>query len=168
MERIRAKLYAVVPLILLSVTFNSSLARSALGDSAGEAVIHVEDAPRYLGWDDGSLTVKLKGPTGKLKLITLKFSGEHKENLRQLLIVTTDWSVDITSYVAQRPFPFISRATIVVPRWTKSGDISDVYFNMPYSKDGRADGCMIFEIAISLGKIVMNDQSPARPDRCAP
>jgi hypothetical protein len=168
MKRIIARPYAVVSLILLSVTLNLLMTRSAVGDSPEGSVIHVEDAPRYLGWDDGSLTVKLKGPTGKLKLITLKFSGEHKESLRQVLIVTTDWSVDISSHVASRPFPFINRATIVVPRWTKSGDISDVYFNMPYSKDGSADGCMTFEIAIALGKVVMSDQSPTQPDRCAP
>jgi hypothetical protein len=167
MEKITFRLATIASLVMLGV-FSSSIGLGAGKDLSEGAVIHVEDGPRYLGWDDGTLAVKLKSPTGKLKQIELKFDGEHKKNLQRVSIVTTDWSADITDSVAPLPFPFINRTTIVVPRWTRDGDISDVYFTMPYSKDGKASSCMVFEIAISLGKVVMKDQSSAPVDRCAP
>ena len=76
----------------------------------------------WIAWDSGALEFDVESPQGVKKHVAVNFVGQGDIRLTSLVVTTSDWSIDLTGYVATLTTPVPNRTTVGLT-WTDTGAI---------------------------------------------
>jgi hypothetical protein len=115
-------------------------------------LLSFQDRSPWIPWDSGTLEFDVENPQGVKKHVALKFAGEGHVRLTSLLIVTSDWSVDLASYIATLTTPLPNRSTVGLT-WTNTGAIEQLVLNLPYLTE-RERPCLQMSLVIEATGVI--------------
>jgi hypothetical protein len=122
-------------------------------------------------WADGTLSTRLINPRGEKKTVSLQFQFSEithvSRKLKYLLVSLPNRRIDIRPFVSEEATLFPTRAIILIPSWTDTGEIEDLHIEVPYSLD-HPERCGLLKVNLNQKGVIDRSTTETTLDRCSP
>jgi hypothetical protein len=135
----------------------------ALASFSAEQIVGQFTEPLYpTDWDTGALERTVTNNLNQRKTVAIRFSARPDERLNSVVLSTTDWSLDLSSYVRDllHPVPHRIGVAFAPDSFDDAGKIRRLHFSLPHFartvdplNNSISDLCTVLNLEITAGQV---------------